>query len=879
MFNSKDKSIVKRLVCMQMVIMFVMSGCSNKYGKFMEPSKNRDEISQAHSELSSMANKSDLPMIYVSEGKVGISNVEAALEAADTFDVQARAELDKKLADSNARLTEVEAYVSQKLSEAEALRKTYLKEYSKAMSQISAREAELEALIERKEANITSLARENESKCNDIISDGLEKFESETARIDQLREIYSAIEAESNAKIVEMTESSKATRERAAATVSELEAEALAIQQKTRARIDELQEQIESTGIRTESEAKRLKVASETILVDSAAEVKELRKKASTIEANLANESYELKLTEAASAKAEGEAKTQEKSANAPTRFDKAMAEIDRLRAEVKHHQQNSASTYDSNLATIEAKLADELNEVKKIYANSARSEQVARSEFVKAEAAARAEAVRQTVAHADVVAEAQKLAIIAEAEAEAARIKQEVLDEMAAKKAADKVEIANNTTEMSQQSEELHQVPEVPQVVAVAPRIEPDHIANFRISLAEVMRVHSKAEIHELVAQATFSEAKTNLDAIKSQEDAVATEKLAIADALEGQARSRFKEIEIKMEKEMEVLDSKYQQSVVQAESFRKEKEAEVLDIYSQALALEQISKARAEQLLAESESVMVCGKNEVEELETTLWAVDQRGQAQYSKLMTEAKSVTDSQEALALQIDAQIDSARRYLDAELSKIRNSIDSSEKIAQADYQESIVRANVQRKKTAAAISKINAQFTMEHAISKAQIDRDKKLAMSQNLRGEAACDRMVAVANTTKLCKDANIDADKMTAMADMNIVLTNNSAKRDSAQAYLTAIKSRFNARVQQVEAERVVDMAKEHNDMVVKRTDLASALAKATAAREDSNRKFSELKKRQSELQTASIVNWSSKLAMYKSGNTEVKAVLLGN
>ena len=125
---------------------------------------------------------------------------------------------------------------------------------------------------------------------------------------------------------------------------------------------------------------------------------------------------------------------------------------------------------------------------------------------------------------------------------------------------------------------------------------------------------------------------------------------------------------------------------------------------------------------------------------------------------------------------------------------------------------------------------------------------------------------MVAIANTSKLCEDANIDADKMTAMADMNIILTNNTAKRDSAQAYLSAIKARFNARVQQVQAERVVDMAQEHNNMAIKRTDLASALAKATAAREDSSRKFSELKKRQSELQTASVVNWSSKLAMFK-------------
>jgi hypothetical protein len=50
-----------------------------------------------------------------------------------------------------------------------------------------------------------------------------------------------------------------------------------------------------------------------------------------------------------------------------------------------------------------------------------------------------------------------------------------------------------------------------------------------------------------------------------------------------------------------------------------------------------------------------------------------------------------------------------------------------------------------------------------------------------------------------------------------------------------------------------------------------LASALAQAMAAREESNRKLAELQKRQAELQTASMVNWSDKLAMFKNISTE--------
>jgi hypothetical protein len=873
MLNAKRRRIVRHLVSTYLILTLLISGCADRYGRVTTPINEREEISKTHSEFSFLANSSALPIKYVSEGKMGVFKVEAALDTADAGDAQARATLNKQLADFNARRMEVEAQVNKHLSDAEILRNKYNKEYNKALAQISVREAELGALREQEDTIISSLIKESDSKRNDIVSNAHEKFERETAHIEQFKEIRNAIEVESNAKILEMTEASKATRERAAATVLELEAEARSIQLETSARVDELDEQIKSTTIQTKSEADRLNATREAILKDGAAHVKDLRTKADTIAANLANEEYQLKLTEAESERAEADAKTQEKSANAPTRFDKAMAEIDRLRAEIQHHQDSSAARYESMLAEIEAKLNDELNEVTKLRISSDRAEQVARAEFVKAEAAARADAARQTAIHAEAVAEAQKLQIIAEAEAEAAKIKQEVLDEIAAKKAANKVEIDKNATEIEQQTEELHEVPSVPQVEAIAARIEPDHIAAYRTSFAEVMRTRAKADAHELVAEATFAEAKTNLLAVKTQEDAIASEQLAIADALEAQARSRFSEIETKTEKEMDVTESKYRQQIVEAESFRKEKEAEVMDYQSQANALEQIVNARAAQLFAEAEAVTTCGENDVKELKVTLWAVRQRGDAKYSKLMAEAQSISDSQEALALQIDAQVDSARRYLEAELVKIDNSIQSSERIAQADYQQALTQASVLRQKRDAEISRINAQSTLEHAILKAQIERDRELALSQSLRGEAACDRMIANANTTKLCENANIDAKHATAQADINIALAANSAKRDAAQVYLDAVKARFKARIQQVKAERLIDSVDEQNAMALKRTDLASAVAKAMAAREDSKRKLAELRKRQVELQTASMVNWSDKLAILKNDSAEFK------
>ncbi len=660
MVHARRLQIVHCLAALQLALVVILvSGCHNNYGPVTRGADERTEIRDAHFEFSSMANKSNLPTEYVSEGKIGISKVEAALEAADTGDMQARAEMNKQVAGNNANRKEVEAFVSKTLSEAESLRKRYNREFSKAIAQITARETELNALVEQKDAILVSLDKEGQSKYNDMVAARRESTTSKWRRSNRPKRSVMRWKQRAMPTILEMTEAAKATRDRAAATVSALDARALATQKETAARVDELTQQKESLRTTKNSEIALLKTTRETLLKDSESRVKELRTKADTIRANLADQEYLFKLTKAESLKSETQAKTQEKSANAPTRLDRAMAEIGRLRADTQHNQEKAVATYDSMLAEIQAKLNDEMNEVAKIRVSADRAEQVARAEFVKAEASAIAEAARQTAVHAEAVAEAKKQEIIAQAESEANRIKQEVLDEIAAKKAAGKVEMNNWTATATPLPEDLHQVPAVPQVQPVTPRIEPDHVAAFRTAFAEVMRSRAQADAYQMVAEATFAQAKTDIGAVKAQQDAIAVEQFAIADALEAQARSRFAEIETKTAKEMDVAESKYRQNVVDAESFKKEMEAEAMDYESTALAMDQITKARAQQLLAEAETVNNCLLKDVEQLDVQLWAIQQRGDAEYAKLTTESKSVADAQEALAMQIDAQITAA----------------------------------------------------------------------------------------------------------------------------------------------------------------------------------------------------------------------------
>jgi hypothetical protein len=101
--------------------------------------------------------------------------------------------------------------------------------------------------------------------------------------------------------------------------------------------------------------------------------------------------------------------------------------------------------------------------------------------------------------------------ALIAEAEAEAARLRQEILVELAKKTKVGNVEFENKTGPAPPAPENLHEVPDAPIVSQVAPRIEPEHVAEFRSSLARVMREQVRADAQQTALEATFAERRSS--------------------------------------------------------------------------------------------------------------------------------------------------------------------------------------------------------------------------------------------------------------------------------------------------------------------------------------------------------------------------------
>src|SRR5690606_7949119 len=126
-------------------------------------------------------------------------------------------------------------------------------------------------------------------------------------------------------------------------------------------------------------------------------------------------------------------------------------------------------------MGELDAWRKDALAEVENIHVAAIRAESMARNEFVKAEAEARAIALRETAAHQQELAEELQRQIEAEARAEAARVREEILAELARQQQAGKVETSKKTAPQSEQTADLHQVPEQPEVQPVTPRIEPE--------------------------------------------------------------------------------------------------------------------------------------------------------------------------------------------------------------------------------------------------------------------------------------------------------------------------------------------------------------------------------------------------------------------
>jgi hypothetical protein len=831
-------------------------GCSAD-GQFGLGEYNQ-QIASIRSYVDSRSRHDKLPQKYVTEAEVDLADISSALASARATELESQATLTEKKASIAARRQAAQATEQIALAQVEKLRQRYLAEQTKLHAQVQNRQTSLKTQTSKNEALVAALSKERSTQRDDLISQANKQYTDSKARIAKLKKIRTSTETESLAAIKDMGEQVKATRERAQATVKALNTEAESVSTQTQARSAELTILIASVRQQSQSESKRLSVKSHAVLEDATAEANEIGARATALHEKASQEQYDLKVKSANSTWNQAQAAAVQESSNAKAAFDKAVADIDRIRGEAIQITQETEAQFTEDTGKLDAWHKDAMAEVTKIRLGSDRVAAVGRAEFVKAEAEARTNALRETAAHQQEVAEKQMNTIIAEAEAEAATVRHQILEELLARQQQDSVEFAGQTDEPAPQAEDLHEVPVAHEVAPVTAKIEPEHVAAFRTALAQVMRDRAKADSQQMALDATYAESKSKFAAGRAQQLAIANEQTAIADAIEQQVEAKLAETNAQTGATLAIAKASFTQALVEADAFRRETKAQISELHAQAKAFLDTASAIASQFNSESQSVAKQGESEATALETQLQSTKQRGQAEYNRLIAEANSVGQSQDALAAQLDAQIAAGTTTLQAELQTLDQTVQSQTIVATATYQEDLARAEVTGRKAEVEIARLQARNALAKSLAEADISRTRNLIYIQNLKGEAQIERLTAMATSDAQQALALAQADETTAHADAQIDAAQVTAHRRTAEAREQAIRAVFDSRLVQVNSERIRDLTNEYRNTSFRQIHVDTAVAEAKAAREATRNRLADLRQRQGELQNAALKDW---------------------
>lgn len=809
------------------------------------------------------AKQNRLPDQYVAEARIGLAQIEQAIAAARAAELQEEATLREGLARVSAQRMEAEARERAALAEADKIQSQYDSKQNELWAGIASRERTMNSTAAQEASMIEALRKEREMLHAEMSSSAYNDYTQAKAQVTRLGAIRRATAEEGDAALAEMRENAQATQSRAAATVARLRSESDAVRRQSQARADELAAQI--TTIRTQSKAESTKLAAqaESLQKDAQARYNDTMARADALTEQGSQENYELKVNAARTELLKAKSEYDRLISLAQSTRERAEAEISRLQADAERIAYLGESNFETGTAELNAWRKNELAEISKKQARAERDEKHARADFVKAEAAARANAIRETAQHQVELADAEMKKIIAEAELEATRVRAAILEELARKQQAGSVEMEGKTGPAPEQPADLHDVPTVAAVTPVTPQIEPEHIAKFRIALARVMKERNDADAHLMTVNATVEESRSHLTAAKAQFFALSSEKLAIAEAMTIQSHAQFADLSAQATSLLALAEANAEQSIANAEAFRKEVLAEAFDLRASAKNSRETALAHAALLKVESTVVANNGESEAKALEATLDATRRRGDAEYTRLLVEADSIERSNAALGSQINAQIVALQRILEAELFKQDRMIESAVAVAEANYNEALVNADVFNRKSAVEIDRLVAQNNLQQTLAAAEIDHLRNLSYSASLKAEASVTRVVASARAGREQAEAVADASSATLRSGADIARAELLAQSRAAEARENAVRATFDARLVQVQSERLRDMTQTYRDDIFTRANLETSLAEAEAARSEMQERFAALKAEQFQLQRTARQNWDSRLA----------------
>lgn len=820
------------------------------------------QLNVTRSYIMENSKKANLPEKFVSESRIGIADVERTLATARALEVEHAAHLLKKTAHIRSIREEAKSEEIIALSQAEKVRQEVSARESELASAISSQRREMESFLTRNKSTADALQKERQTVNADMLSKTEAEYKQAQAFLVSLRATRQSVEEEGYAVIDDLRMQAEASRTRAQATTTALRTEAAAINEQTAARNQEMKSRISSFQKQVKASSARLAAQARNEKREAISLADELEARSQSHTAQASEENYELRIQSAESDWSQGQSLAEQAMASAQFEYDRDISEVHRLQADARAIEEIARAQFDDKISEADAWVQLQTAEVDKVLIVAERSEVMARTNFVKAEAAARARAFSETATHQHELAEAQMKAIVAESEAVAKSISSEILNQYVKKQSLGSVEFEGKTVP-SNLPENLHVIPKLTPVVPVSPRVGPEHIATYKTALANVMRDRATAQAMQLAIDAVYNKTSSEVEATLTQQLAFSTEKRALSNAAERQADAELGKAQARASSQLAVAEAEYNHQLVEAESFRKDSIAHASELMAQAKAIREIGLTKSEQMQLESEVIARNGESEVLARQAELKAMTQRGEAQYNDLLAESESISVTENALATDLDAQVVATQRALKADLTRIERSIASSETIAEANYDESIARALAFSKKADSEIASLRARNELEYALAQSEIEHIRNLALSKSLRGEAEVDRLIAIAHSNRSQADALADVKEATAYAEAQIAQAQVKVFRDLANAREDALKSLFDTRLVQAEADRVQEIANQYREDFIRRTNLEMATATAQAAQAESRIQLINLDEQKQRVTNAGLLDWDARLA----------------
>jgi hypothetical protein len=471
-----------------------------------------------------------LPQRHLSEAWNSNAGAQARRAAAASNLLSAEAMNADRLASADAR--QESAMSQNRISQAGAKRLQEVYAAKLGEAEMAAMTLEIEAAIEAERQNkiLEASFMEWQSDVDKLAAAADAEWRQAQAEHERMLAERIAVEDRGNAQIEQMIDAVRRTEDRARAKVAALRSEADTVTTQSHARVAELQQRIRTVENNTEANVSELRQRAMSARQDGMAQSQDMRARARAIEEQDVDETFRLGLSAAEASFEEHKAEVTRLYQAADALQEELEAEFTRRFTNANTELQIDRTDYEEAMKGIASFVEHGKGEVARLRVEADRVEREGRANFVRAEAEAAAEAIRETSRHQWELAEEEYARLHAEAEAEAARVKSEYLTTLAQQREAGQVTFPNRNVPENPSARSKDGSPKMKQAPDAAERLDPDHVAAFRSSLARSASLRVQADAAERDLFATAEERRAGFESWWERRNA--THEAAIADA-----------------------------------------------------------------------------------------------------------------------------------------------------------------------------------------------------------------------------------------------------------------------------------------------------------------------------------------------------------